>query len=168
MSGYCRRWPSSRPGCGSIGPGGCKTYRFAVGLNRTYRFKTCGPEGSANFDTVIQTTTNSQSCFPGPSNDDFCGLQSSVTLTSRFSQFITVSVRGWSAASAGDFTLAYKDVTDECPTCPNHTTVAGTPTPDWNPPGPGSWEFDGTHHRGVDDAWNIARVLGHLLVAAKA
>ena len=29
------------------------------------------------------------------------------------------------------------------------------------------WEFEGTHHRGVDDAWNIARVLGHLLAAAR-
>jgi inhibitor of KinA sporulation pathway (predicted exonuclease) len=25
------------------------------------------------------------------------------------------------------------------------------------------FELEGTHHRGVDDAWNIARILGHLL-----
>ena len=25
------------------------------------------------------------------------------------------------------------------------------------------WEMEGTHHRGIDDAWNIGRVLGYLL-----
>ncbi len=25
------------------------------------------------------------------------------------------------------------------------------------------WQMEGTHHRGVDDAWNIARILCHLL-----
>jgi inhibitor of KinA sporulation pathway (predicted exonuclease) len=27
--------------------------------------------------------------------------------------------------------------------------------------------FEGTHHRGGDDAWNIARILGHLLLNAR-
>lgn len=115
---------------GSIGADACRTYRFLLRLNRTYRFKTCGPEGSANFDTVIETDTNSANCFPGPSNDDACGPQSSVTLTSRFTQYVTVSVRGF-AGAGGDFELAYKDVTDECPTCPNYTVTAATPEAEW-------------------------------------
>jgi inhibitor of KinA sporulation pathway (predicted exonuclease) len=27
--------------------------------------------------------------------------------------------------------------------------------------------LEGTHHRGADDAWNVARILGHLLVRAR-
>lgn len=30
-----------------------------------------------------------------------------------------------------------------------------------------SFRLEGTHHRGVDDAWNIARILGHLLKRAR-
>jgi inhibitor of KinA sporulation pathway (predicted exonuclease) len=29
------------------------------------------------------------------------------------------------------------------------------------------WPLEGTHHRGVDDAWNIARILAHLLSAVR-
>jgi inhibitor of KinA sporulation pathway (predicted exonuclease) len=29
------------------------------------------------------------------------------------------------------------------------------------------WPLEGTHHRGGDDAWNIARMLGHVLLTAR-
>jgi inhibitor of KinA sporulation pathway (predicted exonuclease) len=29
------------------------------------------------------------------------------------------------------------------------------------------WPLEGTHHRGGDDAWNIAHILGHLLLSAR-
>jgi inhibitor of KinA sporulation pathway (predicted exonuclease) len=29
------------------------------------------------------------------------------------------------------------------------------------------WPLEGTHHRGGDDAWNIARILGHILLSAR-
>lgn len=29
------------------------------------------------------------------------------------------------------------------------------------------WPLEGTHHRGGDDAWNIARILGHFLLTAR-
>jgi inhibitor of KinA sporulation pathway (predicted exonuclease) len=29
------------------------------------------------------------------------------------------------------------------------------------------WPLEGTHHRGGDDAWNIARILGHILLRAR-
>ncbi len=30
------------------------------------------------------------------------------------------------------------------------------------------WPLEGTHHRGGDDAWNIARILGHILLTARS
>ena len=118
---------------GVVGEDGCYKVRFSLELNHTYRFTTCEPGsgGSADFDTVIEVETNSQACVPGPSNDDACAsLGSTVEMTSLLHQWVTVTVRGFSGAG-GNFTLAYKDVTGECPTCPNVTATIGEPGPNW-------------------------------------
>jgi hypothetical protein len=89
---------------GAIAEDCWRLHRFATTPGASYRFTFCEGGGTANFDTVLEIT--SATCFPGPANDDACGLRSQITVTAT-GPYVYVRVRGWGGAG-GSYTLAYR------------------------------------------------------------
>ena len=97
----------------------CAWYSFNVTAGFHYTFKTCGPEGSAAWDTVLElydTTCgafiarNDQGCSPG-SNASI--LQYDATYTG----LVYLKVRPFSTTAPGPYTLAYITTGIICETC---------------------------------------------------
>jgi hypothetical protein len=84
---------------------GNKDYCFTATEGVIYNFTTCDP-GSADFDTIIEVLNNSGTTVLA-ANDDFCGLQSSVTWQAPSSGTFRVRILGFGSES-GKFTLAYR------------------------------------------------------------
>ena len=93
---------------GYIGPGGEWNFEFDGEAGTTYYFSLCTDEsgGGANFDTVLSVLFESAVLI---SNDDSCGLQSSVVFTAPYSVTFTVTVEGYSGADEGTFLLGYRE-----------------------------------------------------------
>ncbi len=87
---------------GHIGPSGSWEFSLPVVAGDTYELSLCSADGGwANFDSVLEVVGVG-------SNDDYCGLTSRMSFVSATTTTRTVSVRGYSVAAQGDFTLAYR------------------------------------------------------------
>lgn len=118
----------------SIAPGfnDCAWYAVPVVANRRYEFTTCAP-GSATWDTVIEVY-NSAACATLLADNDDCSpppavqRQSTVLWDATFTGSARVRVRGYDSASAGTYTMAYRDLGVVCDTCAS-PNAASLPSP---------------------------------------
>ena len=103
------------------GAGDCGWYAFDVVMGTHYTFKTCGPEGSASWDTVLELydgscgswfARNDQGCVPGTG-------ASTLDRDATFSGTALLKIRPFGTTATGPYTLAYRSSTATCATCVN-------------------------------------------------
>ena len=104
----------------------CNWYCFNVTAGDRFEFKTCGPEGSATFDSVLDLFNPSGCGFLATANNT-CGQQELLSWTATYTGEVRVRVRG-AGGVFGDYTLAYRKICVGGTSCASPDNVLGVPT----------------------------------------
>lgn len=77
-------------------------YQFVAGVSGTFTFSTCG---GASWDTYMYLSTGSCNSGGITSNDDYCGLQTTVSATLTAGNTYYLLIEGYSTSSYGSYTI---------------------------------------------------------------
>ena len=114
----------------STGPsaGSCAWYGFNVQAGVSYEFKTCGPEGAAGFNTILDLFSNACGFLASNDNGPGCAPASYLTFgPAPTTEQVWLKVRG-SSGAVGAYQLAYRRTCPGASDCASPDGVLSSPT----------------------------------------